>query len=414
MAGLFTLAREVDEAARPAGFIDVRELIAKLTDEELMATADAYFAGLNAGSEQCYKPFSNPADAVYLTRHLGLLLQAADLFSGADVLDFGCATGWLTLGLAEMGLNATGVDVSPAAVALAEGLKVQRGLRPGSQAQFHAYDGHRLPYPDASFDRVVCFDSFHHVRDQAATLAEMARVLRPGGRIAMLEPGPNHSKTPQSQAEMAQFKVIENDISLPDIARIAKGLGLSPPQVLVQFHKALSLGFDTFQEWSSGRSLPKRDADMLVAGLHRHLTDTQCFYLANGAGSIDSRRPEALGAEMKLVSARPLDGQPNVYELKLQVRNVGRGTWITRPGVRGHVNIGAQVLAADGSVHTVDYQRFAVPGPDVLPGSRAEVVAVVHLPPVVLEGGKLRFDMVAEYVAWFSQRGACNLVEWRP
>ena len=78
------------------------------------------------------------------------------------------------------------------------------------------------------------------------------------------------------------------------------------------------------------------------------------------------------------------------------------------------MNIGAQVLAADGSVHTVDYQRFAVPGPDVLPGSRAEVVAIVHLPPAVLEGGKLRFDMVAEYVAWFSQRGACNLVEWRP
>ena len=40
MAGLFTLAREVDDAARPAGFIDVRELIATLTDAELMATAD--------------------------------------------------------------------------------------------------------------------------------------------------------------------------------------------------------------------------------------------------------------------------------------------------------------------------------------------------------------------------------------
>ena len=414
MAGLFTLAREVDESARPAGFIDVRDLIATLTDEELMATADAYFAGLNAGSEQCYKPFSNPSDAVYLTRHLGLLLQAADLFMGADVLDFGCATGWLTLGLAEMGLNATGVDVSPAAIALADGLKAQRGLRPGSVAQFHSYDGHRLPYPDASFDRVVCFDSFHHVRDQATTLAEMARVLRPGGRIAMLEPGPNHSKTPQSQAEMAQFKVIENDIALPEIARIAKGLGLSPPQVLVQFHKPLSLGFDTFQEWTSGRSIPKRDADMLVAGLHRHLTDTQCFYLANGAGTIDSRRPEALGAELKVVSARPVDGMPDTWELKLQVRNVGRGTWITKPGARGQVNLGAQVVGADGNIVVVDYQRFAILPPDVIPGSRVEVTAVVHLPPAVLAGGKLRFDVVAEYVAWFSQRGTCTPVDWRP
>ncbi len=51
MAGLFTLAREVDTEARPSNFIDVRQLIATLTDEELMATADAYFAGLNAGSD---------------------------------------------------------------------------------------------------------------------------------------------------------------------------------------------------------------------------------------------------------------------------------------------------------------------------------------------------------------------------
>lgn len=394
--------------------IDVRDLIATLTDAELLSTADAYFASMNLGSEQCYKPFSNPADAVYLTRHLGLILQAADLFGGADVLDFGCATGWLTIALAEIGARATGVDISPAAIALAEGLKAHRGLRPGAVANFAAYDGHRLPFADASFDRVVCFDAFHHVRDQAATLAELARVLRPGGRIAMLEPGPNHSKSPQSQAEMAQYKVIENDIVLADIARIGKGLGLSSPQVLVQFHKPLTLSFDSFTEWSAGRAIPRRDADALVAGLHRHLTDTQCFYLAKGAATLDSRRPEALGAELKLLGARALDEQGTAFELKIQLRNVGRAVWIARPGERGQVNLGAQILTADGSVAVVDYQRFALPPVDVMPGSRVELLITVQLPEVVRAGGRLRFDVVAEYVAWFSHRGACTPIEWRP
>ena len=77
--------------------IDVRDLIGRLSSDDLLASADAYFAGLTIDSEQCHKPFSNIADAIHIHRNLGLLLQAADLFRGAEVLDFGCATGWLTI-----------------------------------------------------------------------------------------------------------------------------------------------------------------------------------------------------------------------------------------------------------------------------------------------------------------------------
>jgi hypothetical protein len=68
-------------SGRPArtddpGFIDVQRLIRELSDEELLRGADAYFAKMSLASEQCRKPFSNPSDAVHLTRHLGLLLEA--------------------------------------------------------------------------------------------------------------------------------------------------------------------------------------------------------------------------------------------------------------------------------------------------------------------------------------------------
>jgi cyclopropane fatty-acyl-phospholipid synthase-like methyltransferase len=104
------------------GFIDVKCLVRDLSDEDLLRSADAYFAGLTIESEQCHKPFSNTADAPQIARNLGLLLEAAALFPGAEVLDFGCGTGWLTVGLAKLGCDAVGVDVSPTALSLAERL----------------------------------------------------------------------------------------------------------------------------------------------------------------------------------------------------------------------------------------------------------------------------------------------------
>ena len=47
--------------------------------------------------------------------------------------------------------------------------------------------------------------------------AEREGVLKPGGMVGLSEPGPHHSKTAQSQMEMRQFKVLENDIIIEDI-----------------------------------------------------------------------------------------------------------------------------------------------------------------------------------------------------
>ena len=198
-------------------FIDVKELIKKLDDETLIRSADSYWNNININNDQCYKPFSSIFESGYLPAHLSLLFSAASFYKGAKVLDFGCATGWLTNAFADMGLQAYGIDISSQAISLSNKLREYRPLRPGAKVTTSVYDGKVIPYDDNTFDRIICFDSFHHVRDQNLALKEFYRVLKPGGRVAMLEPAPNHSMSPHSQYEMKNFNVIENDINSSEL-----------------------------------------------------------------------------------------------------------------------------------------------------------------------------------------------------
>ncbi|MBK5926777.1 bifunctional 2-polyprenyl-6-hydroxyphenol methylase/3-demethylubiquinol 3-O-methyltransferase UbiG [Rhodobaculum claviforme] len=93
------------------------------------------------------------------------------------VLDLGCAGGFMAEALAERGAHVTGIDPAARAIAAA---------RAHAEARGHdiAYDigvGEALPYADAGFDAVVCVDVLEHVADLTRVLAEVARVLRPGG-----------------------------------------------------------------------------------------------------------------------------------------------------------------------------------------------------------------------------------------
>ena len=383
----------------------------QLSDAELLAAADAYFSQLTTDSEQCHKPFSNAGDAIHITRHLSLLLQAADIFRGADVLDFGCATGWLTLALAELGGNAVGVDIAPSAVALAEQLKARYNGRAGGSSRFLAYDGQRLPLADESMDRVVCFDAFHHVKDQSHVLREFARVLRPGGRIAMVEPGPNHSRTPQSQMEMTRYKVIENDIVMADIAASAARAGLCSPQMLVQFQTPLTVPLELFEQWSDP-GLPVQELQTFLSRLKAELTNTQCFFITKGEGGSDSRQAEALAADVQLLSAAAVPGEVQLVELRFRVRNTGEATWITEAGRLGQVNLGCQLVGPDGAVLELNNGRFALGVERLLPGAETELVVRVQRPQTA--DTWLRFDLVSEQVAWFEQLGRCQPAEWRP
>ena len=89
------------------------------------------------------------------------------------VLDDGCAFGFLTRRLARRFPEVAGVDLDPGHVERA------RRAVPGADIRHGRADA--LPWPDAHFDAAVCLDVLEHVPDPAAAVAELARVLRPGG-----------------------------------------------------------------------------------------------------------------------------------------------------------------------------------------------------------------------------------------
>ena len=103
---------------------------------------------------------------------------------GMRVLDVGCGPGSITLGLAEAvaPAEAVGIDFQPAQVAQAQALSVARGVM---NSRFEVADVNRLPFPDGSFDAVLAHAVLMHQREPLLALAEMRRVLRPGGIVGV-------------------------------------------------------------------------------------------------------------------------------------------------------------------------------------------------------------------------------------
>ena len=96
---------------------------------------------------------------------------------GKTVLDLGCAGEFMAEALALRGAQVTGIDPAAGAVAAAR----QHAQTAGYGITYDVGVGEALLYKDAAFDAVVCVDVLEHVTDLTVVLAEVARVLRPGG-----------------------------------------------------------------------------------------------------------------------------------------------------------------------------------------------------------------------------------------
>jgi len=110
-----------------------------------------------------------------------LLAETADLHAGWRVLDVACGNGNATLAAARSGARAVGVDYVPSLLESARDRAVAEGL----DAEFHAGDAEALPFADGEFDAVLSVFGAMFAPDHRQTATEIARVARPGGRIAL-------------------------------------------------------------------------------------------------------------------------------------------------------------------------------------------------------------------------------------
>jgi SAM-dependent methyltransferase len=105
------------------------------------------------------------------------LLAAAAIGRGTRVLDVATGPGWLAARAARRGASVVGVDIAEAMLARA------RSAHP--ELEFRRADAHALPFADAAFEAVVANFAIMHLSRPERAIAECARVLRPGGRLAL-------------------------------------------------------------------------------------------------------------------------------------------------------------------------------------------------------------------------------------
>jgi SAM-dependent methyltransferase len=139
---------------------------------------------------------------------------------GARVLEVGCGPGHLSIRLARQhGLEVTGLDLDPAMITRARANADRLGDRDQRRPSFLVGDVASLAFADGSCDLVVSTLSMHHWADPTAGLAEIGRVLRPGGRALVwdfrpgVRPhpfGPRHAHMPDpvDRARGSQLRVV--------------------------------------------------------------------------------------------------------------------------------------------------------------------------------------------------------------
>ena len=123
--------------------------------------------------EEVFEPFASTfADAA---------IQCLGNVSGARVIDVAAGAGGAALGLARRGASVVAVDAAPKMVARCQ----ERARAAGRRVEAHVMDGNHLGFPNASFDAGLSIFGVILFPDAEAGLRELARVVRPGGRVAL-------------------------------------------------------------------------------------------------------------------------------------------------------------------------------------------------------------------------------------
>jgi SAM-dependent methyltransferase len=176
---------------------------------------------------------------------------AAAAPAGAQVLEVGCGPGHLSIRLARQhGLDVTGLDLDRAMIARARANADRPRNSDQRRPSFVVGDVATLAFPDGSFDLVVSTLSMHHWADPTAGLAEIGRVLRPGGRALIWDfrPGfrphpfgPRHAHLPDpvDHTRGSRLRVVKaTPWSWPwrftltqriELARAVRSASLNPP-----------------------------------------------------------------------------------------------------------------------------------------------------------------------------------------
>ena len=167
------LKRRVDE---------IRTVLDRIEEAPYSTTRDAEPVATEVGYAAWAESYDAPGNVTVALEEQTVHELLSELPAGSSVLDAGCGTGRHTAFLAGKGHDVVGIDSSPEMLAIAAA-KVPA-------ARFELAELERIPLPDGSIDAAVCGLVLSHARDIRPGVTELARILRPGGRLVISNPHP--------------------------------------------------------------------------------------------------------------------------------------------------------------------------------------------------------------------------------
>lgn len=386
--------------------VNPKELIKALSVEELCETADAYFRSIQNPTPQMGKPFSSLLEAPEILRNMGNILSGLYLGKTMTVLEFAAGTCWFSRYLNQLQCQTISCDASLAALEIGKRLFSEYPIIGDlvSEPVFLHFDGHKIDLPSESVDRIICHDGFHHIPNQEEVIAELARVLKPGGIAGFSEPGRFHSQVPQSQYEMKNYRVLENDIILPEIFEIALKFGFT--DIRVKLLNDMEISLSDYQSLIEDRLGPTLSTNILTntrqVMIHRTL-----FFLHKGELVHDSRShlglSHSITTRSRTLSARAGED----LSIPLTISNSGVARWLNQnvQGL-GVVNIGTHLYDGARNLINLDFSRHGLSAP-VEPGQTFEYEITIRLD----NAGEylLAIDLVSEQICWFENMGSSPL-----
>lgn len=189
---------------------------------------------------------------------LDAYLDKLPLAPSVHVLDLGCGTGVAARTLARrkgFSGQVTGVDHGPVFVAAARRLAAEEGV--SDKVKFQVGDAHALDYSDGSFDAVILHTLISHVSEPLTVLKEAARVVRPGGTVAIFDGDYSSLTYAYPDPELGELMdgglvaaVFNNPRVMPSLPRWLRQVGLELAETLPHVYAEIGTGgyFKSFAE----------------------------------------------------------------------------------------------------------------------------------------------------------------------
>ncbi len=243
-------------------------------------------------SDAVQKQFTKTVDAFskFAVRDTPEVLEEKVAFAKLQpedsLLDVACGPGAFVLAAAPKVTFARGTDLTAAMLRQARAFQSERGI---TNVCFDRAEAEHLPYPNSTFDLVTCQFAFHHMLKPRNALREMVRVLKPGGRLFLVD-----TIGPESDAKSELHNRIEilRDASHTETQRLTSILRMFDDEKLQIVRQALRRRERSFNQW------------MLRAGLepeHKRYQEARKLLEESAEGDRAGFSPKAQDGDIVIV-----------------------------------------------------------------------------------------------------------------